>query len=323
MQLVVDPLLLRLGRDENAAEWGARLDQISSLLDSSPLSGSCPKTLADAAMAHLFEEEHKEHSGFLTVGDLIRVLHEITGRLSDDVVTPEGTAMIDDVALDPPYVALKANSEALSVFEAHLGSAAWAKATSEPLVIVLSPSSSWARVEEAIRVDGQVILQDHPLYGERETDETVHAFLPRVDSPDGILLHLSHHPCALLEHLQLGVRAVWCTKFGGSPNDLSFEIGPDFADSLRRLDYARDQRYAGACLRTMALVGAGKAENVPGHAERVGDGPNDAVQEDSRGFPIQRGYLAQKTSDAHRIWWARSPVPRFLGVGRHDDKPHK
>lgn len=103
--------------------------------------------------------------------------------------------------------------------------------------------------------------------------------------------------------------------------DLPITFGPHFADSVKQMKYAQGNRRAGALLRAMAKIASGQAAELPGHRERRGKGANNQALLADDGCVVERSYLAQKSPNAHRLFWVRRPVPHMLNIGGHDSKP--
>jgi hypothetical protein len=324
---VIDPELL--GLPDDFLDWVAKFETWESLLADSPLAASCPAESRREAYGQwcdypTISAKLAAQDCPLSVHDLLRVLDAVLGRLRDDPLPNGYDVLFGRVDCIPSYAPAGASRSRLSDVIEHLGRAAVCRAHTKNDVGVLTRESSWSSRSETIAIDGTIVLRqvgDNEPEDPTPDDGAFRELLHVWTDAEGLLKTLAQRPCTLLSHPSFAVRAHAVGMMGCDDGEVSITFGPAFADSVAKLNYVRDERRAAALLRTMTMLALGRAAEVPGHRERKGSGANNAVVEDREGFEIERSYLAQKSPNAHRLFWVRRPVPHILNVGGHESRP--
>lgn len=256
--------------------------------------------------------------------ELARVAGEVAGRLVSEVELDEGEAEFGALELAPPYEAGPLSVDEVETFNQHLGQAAMRTQDDGRHLGLLGPASSWGEESGSILVEGSIDARLRPNGDVIEPEgegASLRAFLSRSDDTAGIVARTCEHPCLLVQHPKFGAPAYYAGVMNEDPSGLAFELGAEFEASVRAMNYPHDTRYAKKCLRAMALVAAGRAEELMGHIERHGPGGNEPPVKDGDGRLVWRGYLAHKSSDAHRIFWVAGRKPKFLNVSGHEGRP--
>jgi hypothetical protein len=258
------------------------------------------------------------------LSDLLRYFNEIVGRIGEDVHMKEGSALLDNVTVEPEYIACLGDGAGRKIFVEHLGEAGLANDDGGPHLGVLTHEGSWSEAGDSLEINAEIHMREGPggeWYEPGYSSASLHAFLPRSHEVDELLAECCKYPCALMECVEFGVIAYWTAVLGGDKDVLDFELGPKFNESIAGLNYKRNTRYAKSCLRVMALIAGGRASEVEGHEERSGAGAENPVVCDVAGNPVIRSRLANNTPDAHRIFWIRGKKPIFLNVSGHEGHP--
>ncbi len=324
---LVDPEMLGLPDDFLA--WVEEFDDWGTLLADSPLSASCPTN----CLQEIYElwSDHRRVADALAVQacpldahDLLRVLDTIIGRFIADPLPVGHEVMLENIVCTPAYCPPAATPGAIATFVEYLGRLAVRRTNVDVEGGVITRDESWSHSSDDIEVEGIVALReldDGALEEPESHDAAVRELLHVWRDPASVIRVLSKQPCALMSHLEFGVRAYWLGEMGGDERELPITFGADFTESVEYMNYARDSRRAGALLRVMAKIAAGRAQDVPGHLERKGPGANNPVMTDADGYKVERSYLARNSPNAHRLFWVRRPVPHMLNVGGHESRP--
>lgn len=322
MQFVLDPVVLAPPAPAEKRSWVALMSALRKLISEECVSATCPEQLRDLMLARWFEA-----GGPWTGPDgaeLARVAGEVAGRLGAEITLEEGEAELTALELTPPYEVRPLGVEQGEIFAQHVGQAATRMQDDGRHLGLLGPASSWGEEGEIIRVEGLIdarLRPDGEVIEPEGEQAVLQAFLSRSDDTAGVVTRFCEHPCLLVQHPKFGARAYYAGAMNEDPSGLDFELGAEFETSVEAMNYAHDARYAKKCLRAMALVAAGRGEELMGHIEREGAGGNEPPVKDGDGKLVWRGYLAHKSSDAHRIFWVAGSKPKFLNVSGHGGRP--
>jgi hypothetical protein len=327
MHAVIDPELLSLPDDFLA--WVEASERWEELLADSPLSASCPAECQKEIYTLWSRHTHiakalAEQECPLGVHDLLRVLEAIMGRLLSDPTPEDQQVLLDDLSCTPEYCPPDASAHRVKAMIEHLGGLAVQRARSQVDGGVITRESSWSHRSTNVAIEGIVVLQqmgEGPLEEPDPEDSPVRELLPLWRDPAEIMKVLASQPCKLMPYLKFGVRTYWVGAMNEDCRDLLLTFGPDFANSIQHMNYANHGGRAGTLLRVMAKIAAGQAADVVGHPERKGAGASNEIVTDKDGYQVERSYLAQKSPNAHRLFWVKRNIPHMLNVGGHKSKP--
>jgi len=311
MELVIDPARLTPPAAGEESTWARQIKKLLTLIVDGGVSVSCPQELRDLKYAQWFEEQESI--------DLLRYFEEFAGRVGNEAGMLAGDALLEQSAVEPAYIYEGLSPEDRSRFVEHLAEAGLAKEDGAAHAGLLTHAESWADESNPIRVDAEIHMREAPggEWVDLPVDQSaLLAYLPRSLDADGVLASCCEYPCQLIENVEFGVRA-FGVKVGKEIGSGDFELGPNLVESLNQMNYRRDRRYAQRCLRTMALIAAGRGHEVDGHEERSGSGPENPPAK-YNGKTVMRAYLANRTPDANRLFWVRSDPPVFLNVTGHE-----
>lgn len=327
MHAAFDPIVLRVPGDFDA--WSGEVETWEALLDASPFSASWPQKAREAVYGHWANYDWivtalRNQDSALGYPDVIRLLELLVSRLDLDPLPAGYDAIVDDPGCSPAYEPDVFDEDVHAAMTAFLARVGLRRhLTGEPVGFV-TQSESGTVEHAAVVIEGSIALLEEP---DRDVDTpdvraaALREHLRVLLSPRDVMEALAERPCALLAHLPFGVRVHRVGAMGLEDEDLQITLGPHFLESIARMNYRRDERRARALLRVMALIASGQAAYVPGHRERAGSGPNNRIVVDAEGFEVERTYLAQRSPNAHRLFWSRRPTPHFLNVGGHDAGP--
>lgn len=320
MQLVLDPVVIEPPDFAQRRRWVSQMSELRALLTEECIDGTCPSTLTDPILAKWFEGGKIDAEK----GELARIAGEIAARLIDTVDLGGTEILLDQIVTDPAYAPDQIPGPLREEFEEHLADAAFAHQECALHVGVLSPPDSWSRPSDAVLVEASVLgreIPDSEMQEPEGPESELRVFLPRSEAVTEVLKAACAHPCFLVQNLEFGVKAYYAGVLGGDPSDLDFEVGPHLAESIQSMNYSCDPRYAAKCLRAMALIAAGRGQELNGHIERRGAGGNNEFFKDDAGNNVWRTRLAEHSSDANRLFWVSKDAPRFLNVGGHESSP--
>lgn len=313
------------------AGWLAELREWQRLLDDGPFTASCPIALSQHALSLWYanrdaiaEALAQQHLPF-DHSELLRVLEPFRGRLAASALPNGVDALVDDPMADPAYTPPSLDADQRGCFTAHLADAGVVRHLDGQLSGVITRANSWAEERDATTVNARVPLLSlgQEIIAEVDDERVVRELLRLWRSPVGALSELAGHGCALIDHPELAVRAVFAS-LGGDPADLRFRMASAFSTTLRARGYASTAGRTTTCFRTVALIAAGRAAELSGleaHPHRAGSGGNDPPVRDRKGRLLYRGYLARSSPDAHRLFWWSGEEPEFVGIAGHDDAP--
>lgn len=290
------------------AEWAA-------LIAERTMSASTPREAVAEAVQRWWREREAIGRDLGAVGcpldhsDLIRVLDELLRLLLTTPLPDEYAVAMGDVRTNPRY-AIEFTPEAVNE---HLGLAAERKRLLTGPVPVLTQLEHWSVAAAHILVEADLLREQGP--------GSIREHLELLESPPGLLKLLADDPCALMENLPLGVRALWEGTYGEDPTQLNFTLGPRMYESIEHMGYRRNRRYATQLLRAMMLVATGQPAAIKAHAHRLGPGGNNPPVRDGSGRVLQRGALARNSPNAHRLFWWNGATPEFVCATGHDDDP--
>jgi hypothetical protein len=322
LELILDPVVFATPHGGDLTTWGDRIQRISSLTAHPFLRASSPERVINSMVATWYSAPDPQ-VGPATF-ELARFAHEAAARLATTPECSEGAPLLDNIKLDPDYVAPTLDKESRSDFEFHLGEAACAQRDGGVHVGILGPPDSWKEDKPQVLVEGEILARDDPTSGLTEVEESealLREFLNRSDNVREVLAHCCDHACALLADPDFGVRAMWAAQFGGDPWSLDFEIGPEFIASTKALNFDRRAGEARRCLRVMALIAGGRAAEVDGHDDRETEAATSPIRKDRNGNTVVRSRLQNRVPDADRLFWARDAKPVFLNVAGHQGGP--
>jgi hypothetical protein len=330
MHIAVDPVLLQPPA-QDPLTWLAELKSWQKLLDEGPFTASCPIELSQQALSLWYQ--HREtftdlctRTGCaLTPDDFIRVLDPFRGRLADTAFPSGVDALLDSPAVEPSYCPAELDQPDLSLVVHHLAQAAARRHLEGKLTSVMTRPSSWEddRTEAAVTAEMPLLSiddDDDPTVEERSIRE----LLPLWRTESRALNVLAEHCESLIDHPQLAVRAMFATLAAEGTPTPGFSIGPNFSTSLHAMGYHHASGRATTCFRAMALIAAGRTAELSGleaHPQRTGPNGNDPYRRDDAGRMLYRGYLANKSPGAHRLFWWSGEEPEFVGIAYHDDEP--
>lgn len=322
IELALDPVMFRTPSDGNLSIWGDRIRQLTSLIAHPFLRGTSPERALNLMVATWYSVSDR-HEG-LAGHELARFAYEAAARLEPTPDCPDGAPLLDNIELDPAYIAPALDAESRGEFEVHLGEAACVRRDGGPHLGILGPADSWEKDMPQILVEAEILARDDPTAGLAELEDSEAAlreFLDRSTSVDDVFAQCTAHPCALLENPDFGVRVMWAVQYGGDPWSIDFEIGPDFVASAKALNFGRRAGEARRCLRVMALIAGGRDADVEGHDDRETAAATSPIRKDAKGNTIVRSRLQNGVPDADRLFWARSEKPVFLNVSGHKGAP--
>ncbi len=262
--------------------------------------------------------------GVLQGYEMARLVAETSERLHDAPEFAAGHPLVDHIRCTPQYAPNGLAQSERQDFEVTVAEAGCVRAEGIPHAGIFGPSSHWGQPGSSVLVEAEILARDIPELGPVETsgsDAQIREFVPLSESIDEILGHCCEYPGKLMSHPEFAIQAYWTAVLHGSAVALDFEVGPDFVSSAMGMNYQNEDGLARTCLRVMARIAAGYAADVEGHRERQGPGPNDPPLSDSDGTPVMRAYLANHTSDPHRLFWLRGKRPKFLNVTGHEGRP--
>lgn len=321
MQFVFDPALLGPPEDGDARKWIEQIQKLAALVDQRGLTATSPKVPRDQVIASWWSNwETKEGlAGF----ELARMAEEVSARLSQEVPSPRSAPLLDEVSIAPVYTSASISGDGVKDLEVHFAEAACAGRDGADQLGVLSPDECWAEPAEHILVEGEVLARHDPdeeLVEDEREESAVREFMKRSREVHDLYSQCYELPCALIQHLELGIRATYLVGFNGDPDGLKFQLAPSLRSSLKDMNYRHLAGNARRCLRLMTLIAAGRGHELQGHEERVGKGPNDEILRVD-GDPVIRTYIANHTPNAHRLFWIRRPTPVLLNVTGHEGRP--
>jgi len=321
LELVLDPVLFRTPSNGDVATWGDRIHRLSELIAHPFLRASAPERALNSMVATWYSAPEPQDGP--AAYELARFAHEAAARLANAPDCPNGAPLLDNIDLDPGYVAAMVDNDARSDFELHLGEAACVQRDGGTHIGIFGPSNSWDKDVPQVLVEAEILARDSPITGltEAETAQALREFLDRSSTIDDVLGQCCDRPCSLLENPDLGVRAIWATQFGGDPWSLEFEIGPEFIASAKALNLHHRAGEAKRCLRVMALIAGGRDADVDGHDDRETEAPTSPIRKDKNGNTVVRSRLQNRVPDADRLFWARGAKPIFLNVSGHRGEP--
>jgi hypothetical protein len=322
LELVIDPVLLAPPSDGDSGRWTERLRGVGSLISQSGLRATCGEQALNQAIALWYSQT--DASTGAAPHELALVAHEYASRLAAAPKCAAGQPLVDKIRTDPGYTPAQVDETGRAAFTEHLGEAAVAKQDGGMHVGILGPSDSWEQEVDSVLVEGEILGREDDETGlveSREAEAVLREFLDRSGRVGDVLKRLCDQPCTLLRYPELGVRALWATQFGGDPWQLDFEVSPTFAMSVIGLNFHNRSGEARRCLRVMAQIAGGRAEDIDGHEERESGAATSPVQKDRRGNKVMRSYLQNRVPDAHRLFWARGAKPIFLNVSGHEGGP--
>jgi hypothetical protein len=313
MQAVLDPRVLAPPPLDEIEDWIELLDSLTTLA----ADGFCftaPRELRDQIVAAWYEGNNDVDA---SNQDLARLVQELVARLSE---TAE-IALMDNVTVCPEYVASGFDDNQRKLFESHVAAAAAERDQGVPHAGVLGPQDSWAEPNDMLLAEGELIMikdQDHEWADPDEDEERLRAFIPLSHDLVTLMKRSCDFPCDLIQNLKIATTAYCVAELEMSVVDVAVVAKDTMTDSIDTLNYARDRRYAASCIRTMALIVAGRTIGLPGHLEREDSGPNEDYRRDGDGNVVVRTYLARRSPDAHRLFWVRTTPPVFLNVTTHE-----
>jgi hypothetical protein len=321
VQFVIDPAVLGPPLDSDIAGWLQQIHELSALVEEQGIVATSAKLPRDQMVARWWSDWETQHglAGF----ELARMAEEVSARIHGEAPSPQHPPLLDNVSLNPPYRENRIPDDGKKDLEVHFAEAACASRDGADQLGVLGPDQSWGDLGKHVLVQGEVLAREDPLEGlleEEPDDMDLREFLRRSTIVHQIYSQCCERPCSLMKHLRLGVRAFWLVKFAGNPNDLEFTIGPNFEASLNAMNYPHLVANARKCLRVMALIAAGRGDELEGHEERTGKGGNNEVLR-VNGDPVMRAYISNRTPNAHRLFWIRKDTPVLLNVTGHDGEP--
>lgn len=322
LDLVIDPVLFAPPEGDDPKPWVVKLIELRSFIERSCLRVSCADEVRDMAIALWYSQP--DPKGGPSAHELARMAHESASRLKNSPHFAAGVPLLDGISVDPAYVNRRIDPNGRTQFEDHLAEAACVKNDGGTHLGVLGPVDSWSRETDAIEIEAEILGRDHELDGLTEAEGIagrLREFLARSDTIKRVLEVCCEHPCSLLATPEFGVRALWAVHFGGDPWEIDFEVGPQFNDSVKSMNYQHRPGDAKRCLRVMAQIAGGRADQVDGHEERETAAPTSPIQVDKTGNSVIRSRLQNKVADAHRLFWARGPKPIFLNVSGHQGGP--
>lgn len=321
LELVLDPVVFRVPPNGDLTTWGRRINRISSLIAHPFLRASSPARALDSMVATWYSAPEPQDGP--AAYELARFAHEAAARLANAPECRDGPPLLDNIKLDPAYVAPVLDNEARADFELHLGEAGCSQRDGGSHVGVLGPADSWEQDTPQVLVEAEILARDTIMgLTESESSEAfLREFLDRSSTVDEVLARCCDHPCTLLADPDLGVRVTWAAQFGGDPWNLDFEIGPEFIPSVKALNFDRRAGEARRCLRVMALIAGGRAADVDGHDDRETAAATSRVRKDRNGNTVVRSRLQNQVPDADRLFWARGAKPIFLNVAGHQGGP--
>jgi hypothetical protein len=313
VQLVLDPITLGPPAPTEVAKWTRRMKELGDLIGQGGLRVTCPAELRHAMHAKWFEDGPPS--------DLIRVFSEVDGRLYEKVDIQGGAVLLDRPSSDPTYIVAEFSDAQRRQFAEHLGEAGAARSEQNDQVGVLSSATSWSEEQSAIRVEADVVECDglSGLTASGNDGGRLREFLPRSSEVCDVIGRCAEKSCELIMKPKWGISVVWVGLLGGQEEELSFEIGDDFVDSVSALDYRHKPGLAAACLRAMALIAGGRSAEVDGHETRKKGRGSDVLRVD--GHAVMRSRIENRRPDANRLHWIRGPQPRFLNVSGHEGGP--
>ena len=322
LQVTVDPLPFAPPGDGDLAAWTKMVRRVGSVISQAAVHGACSGSLRDKVIA-LWYSEQPEDSRFPGY-EMARLAAETLGRLHDSPTFSRGAPLLDHVRCTPKYEADRLSQDERLALEENVAEAGCCKGEGNAHVGLLSSESAWSEPASHVLVEADIVARDDPAFGLVEpasAEVGIREFLPRSDSIDEVLARCCEFPSILIGYPEFAVEAFWVSVFGGSVDSLDFEVGSDFEASVQAMNYLNEEGLARTCLRVMTRIASGQAGEIEGHRERQGSGPSDPPLCDRHGVPVMRAYLANHTSDPHRLFWLRSERPKFLNVTGHEGRP--
>lgn len=333
VRAAVDPALLYPPTSaEQLNSWLDAICEWDDVASFRALTLSCPKALHESALSSWWEHYQPisallaETGSPLAHQDLVRLCEQLRGRLLDGAAPHGGDVLLDQAVCRPDYQPPELAPVDRELFIEHLGTVAAFKDQDSTLATVITRPGSWSDPASAIEVSAVVALRIGPtgLAEEPcEDDAIVREFLSAWRDPTDAYLGFASCPCELIGDPVRAVKA-FAVKLGLDPPPLRFKVAPGFRDTLIGMGYRSTPGRAATCWRTMAMIAAGRAGDLTGlaaHPHRSGDGGDAPAVKDKAGRILYRGYLAQSSPNAHRIFWWSGRDPEFVGVAGHDDAP--
>lgn len=322
LDVVVDPVVFGMPEDNDFKSWGNKISEIGALIAHPFVNGTCVSRVLDVMVATWYSASDTQTGA--AGHELARFAHESAARLDDCPSFVDGAPLLDNLKVDPKYVAASVGLTARDDFHTHLGEAACVQHDGNVHVGIVGPADSWAQDSTEVLVEAEILARDDPVSGLTEAQNgevSIREFLRRSSNVQELLEKCSDYPCALLSDPDLGVRVLWAVQFGGDPWELDFDIGPEFVASAREMNFDRRTGEARRCLRVMAMIAGGLDADIDGHEDRETEAATSPVRKDASGNTIMRSRLQNKVPDADRIFWARGRKPIFLNVSGHKGMP--
>lgn len=312
-------------------EWILLVGAWADVLADAPARTTCPRSLHDAALEAWWSERDgvvdalKREGSPLTHQDLLQVLEQLSGRLVNEALPPNEEVVFTRVATEPEYSHPRLGHQSGDI-EHHLAAVALCRRDRARPSSVITSSVSWNRSCDTIAVEAEIgLLISQAIESEPSGDAAlIRELLAGVTTISALYGFLNKHPCALCMYPRLAVVAAYVAELGGEARELAFEVGDAFCASLRCMNYERQPGRAATCWRTMAFVAAGREselQSLQAHPHRQGTGAGARPVSDDVGRVLMRGYLAQKSPNAHRVFWWSGASPEFVGIGGHDSGP--
>jgi hypothetical protein len=335
MRVALDPAVLHAPNSDPLA-WLAHVRATDALVSDLPAVVACPGSLQARAQSDWWvrrdaiEAELSRLGVPLTHADLVRVAEQLRSRLHTDVLPGHIAMEVAEIAAEPAYVAPQVEGPARDEFLEVLALLAALKDQDGVDAAILTMNSSWASHADHVWIDTQIaarIVLEEDGSELEELGVSMREALALWSSPDDAAQAMFNHAPGLLlaQCPTLGVRCAHVAD-GGTLQDLEFAIATSFASSIARMGYRNLPGRAATCLRTMARIAAGGVDRMPGlqaHPQREGVGPRERPVTDEEDRVLMRGYLANRTANAHRLfWWSGANASvEFVGVAGHDDDP--
>jgi hypothetical protein len=327
---VLDPILFEApaGDAESVVAWLRDISEWATRIRDGPVVLVSPRDAEAAVLAQLFERraqlEDSLRPGTLGFPDVVQAIEALRAQAMNRSL---GGLAWNAVTTTPGHHVLVNSTGSDLDFPAACGDAAVQRRDAGAVVGVVAAARSWPD-ESPLLVEGEIALWEvdnelaEPDEGERFVREYVGVW---VDEQDLHQQYLSA-PAELLDHLAVAVRVAYHTAAGAplSP-EREFGISAGFASTLRAMNYdvVGNRGRLLTCLRAMAMIAACRAAEVSGleaHFHKVKAAGGEPLR-DSSGRRLYRGYLAQHSPNAHRLFWWEGAKPEFLGIAGHDDPP--
>jgi hypothetical protein len=328
----IDPVLLEppeMTPDTPATDWVIGLKAWTDLVTAARISATCPPILHEAVLARWWNDRARlvdalsAEGGPLTYHDLMVVFEELRGRLRSSPFPDGFEVALRDVVTEPDYVQASLVPAECEEFRLHLGELARHKAETHEVALVFTVRDSWSADSTDITVDAGVELLLTPdTATEFDDDDGFREHLVGCDTVSDAYGALLADAGILMATPALGVNAFAVVALKLKPTSLKFTVAEQFAETALHMNYDREHGRARTCLRTMALIAAGRTGEITGlnaHAVHRRDGGGAEHMTDAHGRTLMRGYLSQNSPDAHRLHWWNGETPEFVAVCGHDD----